>query len=91
VTNPAYFVRHDNQYNGKKKLNGIGIFPTGYGKSVCFQIVPLVHDENYGEKHIGLVISPLRKVKHKDIFCAVSKVFDRVKTVALWSAKKKYI
>ena len=25
----------------------------------------------------------------QDFFCAVSKVFDRVKTVALWSAKQK--
>jgi hypothetical protein len=24
----------------------------------------------------------------QDLFCAVSKAFDRVKTVALWSAKK---
>ena len=24
----------------------------------------------------------------QDFFCAVSKVFDRVKTVAIWSAKK---
>jgi hypothetical protein len=25
----------------------------------------------------------------QDFFCAFSKVFDRVKTVALWSAKEK--
>ena len=28
-----------------------------------------------------------KKAAH-DLLCAVSKVFDRVKTVALWSAKK---
>ena len=38
---------------------GVVIFPTGYGKSVCFQMVPLIHDAIYGGKHIGLVISPL--------------------------------
>ena len=27
----------------------------------------------------------------QDFFCAVSKVFDSVKTVALWSAKKNKI
>jgi superfamily II DNA helicase RecQ len=36
---------------------GVGIFPTGYGKSVCFQVVPLIHDAIYGGKHIGMVIS----------------------------------
>ena len=41
-----------------ERKNSIGIFPTGYGKSVCFQMVPLIHDAIYGEKHIGLVISP---------------------------------
>jgi hypothetical protein len=36
----------------------------------------------------------LKKIGKKaaqDFFCAVSKVFDRVKTVALWSAKKNEI
>ena len=31
----------------------------------------------------------MAKKRHKIFFCAVSKVLDRVKTVALWSAKKK--
>jgi hypothetical protein len=30
-----------------ERKNSIGIFPTGYGKSVCFQIVPLIHDAIY--------------------------------------------
>ena len=38
----------------------IGIFPTGYVKSVCFQMVPLIHDAIYDRKHIGLIISPLK-------------------------------
>jgi hypothetical protein len=29
------------------------------------------------------------KKEAQDFFCAFSKVFDRVKTVALWSAKEK--
>ena len=48
--------------NIMERKNSIGIFPTGYGKSVCFQMVPLIHDEIYGGKHIGLVISPLRSL-----------------------------
>jgi superfamily II DNA helicase RecQ len=45
-----------------KRKNSIGIFPTRYGKSVCFQMVPLIHDAIYGGKHIGLVISPLKSL-----------------------------
>jgi superfamily II DNA helicase RecQ len=47
-----------------ERKNSIGIFPTGYGKSVCFQMVPLIHDGDaiYGGKHIGLVISPLKSL-----------------------------
>ena len=45
-----------------ERKNSIGIFPTGYGKSVCFQMVPLIHDAIYGRKHIGLVISPLKSL-----------------------------
>jgi hypothetical protein len=37
-------------------------FPTGNGKSVCFQMVPLIHDAIYGRKDIGLVISPLKSL-----------------------------
>jgi hypothetical protein len=37
-------------------------------------------------------MTKIGKKAAQDFFCAVSKVFDRVKTVALWSAKKyKYI
>ena len=43
--------------NVMERKNSIGIFPTGYGKSVCFQMVPLIHDAIYGGKHIGMVIS----------------------------------
>jgi superfamily II DNA helicase RecQ len=45
-----------------ERKNSIGIFPTGYGKSVCFQMVPLIHDAIYGGKHIGLVISLLKSL-----------------------------
>jgi superfamily II DNA helicase RecQ len=45
-----------------ERKNSIGIFPTRYGKSVCFQMVPLIHDAIYGGKHIGLVISPLKSL-----------------------------
>ena len=50
--------------NVMERKNSIGIFPTGYGKSVCFQMVPLIHDGDaiYGGKHIGLVISPLKSL-----------------------------
>ena len=48
--------------NVMERKNSIGIFPTGYGKSVCFQMVPLIHDAIYGGKHIGLVISPLKSL-----------------------------
>jgi hypothetical protein len=34
-------------------------------------------------------MTKIGKKAAQDVFCAVSKVFDRVKTVALWSAKKK--
>ena len=36
-------------------------------------------------------MTKIGKKAAQDFFCAVSKVFDRVKTVALWSAKKKKI
>ena len=45
-----------------ERKNSIGIFPTGYGKSVCFQMVPLIHDAIYGGKLIGLVISSLKSL-----------------------------
>ena len=48
--------------NVMERKNSIGIFPTGYGKSVCFQMVPLIHDAIYGGKHIGLVISSLKSL-----------------------------
>ena len=35
--------------NIMERKNLIGIFPTGYdGKSVCFQMVSLLHDAIYG-------------------------------------------
>jgi hypothetical protein len=34
-------------------------------------------------------MTKIGKKAAQDFFCAVSKVFDRVKTVALWSAKKR--
>ena len=36
-------------------------------------------------------MTKIGKKAAQDFFCAVSKVVDRVKTVALWSAKKIYI
>ena len=45
-------------------------------------------------KYICLIVlapnfmTKIGKKAAQDFFCAVSKVFDRVKTVALWSAKK---
>jgi hypothetical protein len=36
-------------------------------------------------------MTKIGKKAAQDFVCAVSKVFDRVKTVALWSAKKKNI
>ena len=45
-------------------------------------------------KYICLIVlapdfmTKIGKKAVQDFFCAVSKVFDRVKTVALWSAKK---
>jgi superfamily II DNA helicase RecQ len=46
-----------------ERKNSIGIFPTGYdGKSVCFQMVPLIHDAIYGGMHIGLVMSQLKSL-----------------------------
>ena len=34
-------------------------------------------------------MTKIGKKAAQDFFCAVSKVFDRVKTVALWFAKNK--
>ena len=48
--------------NVMERKNSIGIFPTGYGKSVCFQMVPLIHDAIYSGKLIGLVISSLKSL-----------------------------
>jgi superfamily II DNA helicase RecQ len=33
--------------NIMERKNSTGIFPTGYGKSVCFQMVPLIHDVQF--------------------------------------------
>ena len=45
--------------NGK---NSIGIFPTGFGKSVSFYVLPLLFNEIKGDGHICLVISPLKSL-----------------------------
>jgi ATP-dependent DNA helicase RecQ len=42
----------------------VGVFPTGYGKSLCFLLPPLILDldceDNF--KHISIVISPLKSL-----------------------------
>jgi superfamily II DNA helicase RecQ len=45
--------------NGK---NSLGIFPTGFGKSVSFYLLPLLFNEIKGDGYICLVISPLKSL-----------------------------
>jgi ATP-dependent DNA helicase RecQ len=52
-----FFLNDISSSNGK---NSIGIFPTGFGKSVCFYLLPLLFNEIKGDGHICLVISPLK-------------------------------
>lgn len=40
----------------------VGILPTGYGKSICFQILPLMFEEIYEKKGVALIFSPLKSL-----------------------------
>ena len=43
--------------------DSVGIFPTGYGKSVCFMLFPLLLDAYQGhEGHVCRVLSPLKRL-----------------------------
>ena len=44
------------------RKNALGIFPTGFGNSLCFYLLPLLFDEIKGDGHICLVISPLKSL-----------------------------
>ena len=49
----------------------VGVFPTGFGKSVCYLLPPLILDEIEKSHHICIVISPLKSLmldqcKHND-------------------------
>jgi superfamily II DNA helicase RecQ len=46
-------------------LNGsnvVGNFPTGFGKSMCLYLIPLLFDEIGDKNNICLIISPLKSL-----------------------------
>lgn len=46
-----------------EKNHTVGVFPTGFGKSICFLLPPLILDQKQPElRHICLVISPLKSL-----------------------------
>lgn len=53
--------------NGK---NTLGIFPTGFGKSLCFYVLPKLFDEIREEGNICLVLSPLRSLMIDQVVAA---------------------
>ncbi|XP_074657196.1 bifunctional 3'-5' exonuclease/ATP-dependent helicase WRN-like [Tubulanus polymorphus] len=55
-----------------EKKSTFGVLPTGYGKSMCFILAPLIMDKinPSNAPHIALVVSPLRSImKDQDVFC----------------------
>ena len=46
-----------------EKNHTVGVFPKGFGKSICFLLPPLILDQKQPElRHICLVISPLKSL-----------------------------
>ncbi|CAG2220039.1 recQ [Mytilus edulis] len=53
--------------------HSVGILPTGYGKSICFQILPILHEEIFGHKKIALVFSPLKSLMYDQCAATTSQ------------------
>lgn len=46
-----------------QKKHTVGVFPTGFGKSICFLLPPLILDTlQQSKRHICIVISPLKSL-----------------------------
>lgn len=45
-----------------EKKHCVGVFPTGFGKSICFLLPPLILDLDSNIKHIRIVISLLKSL-----------------------------
>lgn len=46
-----------------EKKHTVGVFPTGFGKSVCFLLPPLILDQQKSDvRHVCIVISPLKSL-----------------------------
>ena len=90
-----FFIQLINKWlpkNSRKKL--LHIIWIKWGESTHFPGRTGNRGENvdkYLTKRNIYVWSFSHSISWQDFFCAVSKVFDRVKTIALWSAKKIYI
>lgn len=49
--------------NVLQKKHTVGVFPTGFGKSICFVLPPLILDvQDSSVRHICIVISPLKSL-----------------------------
>ncbi|CAG2217126.1 recQ [Mytilus edulis] len=59
--------------NVMKGNHSVGILPTGYGKSICFQILPILHEEVFGQKKIALVFSPLKSLMYDQCAATTSQ------------------
>lgn len=46
-----------------EKKHTVGVFPTGFGKSVCFLLPPLILDQQKSDvRHVCIVIPPLKSL-----------------------------
>ena len=45
-----------------QKKHCVGVFPTGFGKSICFLLPPLILDIDSNKRHVSIVISPLKSL-----------------------------
>jgi len=66
-------------------------FPTGYGKSICYQLLPFIFDIKLGrtnaplvDRSVVLVISPLCLMLHEYYFWCHLSVFSLNVTIVLW-------
>ena len=45
-----------------QKKHCVGVFPTGFGKSICFLLPPLILDIDSNKRHVSIVISLLKSL-----------------------------
>ena len=73
----GYFPLKDKQRLAVKSFfEGKDVFvslPTGYGKTACFAMLPIVHDLLYGSKAVIVVVSPLKALMANQVDALMAK------------------